>query len=230
MELKKLSDYSKLDSPVNVDGISSPGISMPGTEEQMILRMLVSPKYSSDWYIPDELMWLKQSILDLSNFDCVMHSVEHQWCYVTVRKGYVSTKTDDEWHFDGASFRVDLIPERNYVWCNHTPLQFKSGNMNIPPDFDPMRHNLFTFAAKQLENEPIESGETNQWQLLSPLCLHRRNPNAAGMRTFIRVSFLDMEIRDKNNTQNPMLETPAYGRDPKVTYRDNLKHYYEEVS
>ena len=147
-------------------------------------------------------------------------------CYITIRHGMPTSKTDDEWHFDGASFRVELIPERNYIWINHTPTEYKTGHLNIPSDFDPCKHNLFLFASAQLEQAEIKTVQCKQWYLLNPFCLHRRSPNTPAIsRTFIRIAFTDVEGRDINNTPNSLLPTPAFGRDPVRSFRDKLMIY-----
>ncbi len=47
-------------------------------------------------------------------------------------------------------------------------------------------------------------------------------------RTFVRVCFTDIEARDINNTQNPVLPAYAFERNPVKTFRNNLKNYYGE--
>lgn len=219
-KLKTLDDYFSTDAP----GIMHEESLTPTTDEQMVLRMLVRPKYGG-FKIPPELDWLYNSILRLAVHDEHLTKINASWCYVTVRHGPVTTKTDDEWHFDGSSFRTDIIPERNYVWVNHTPLHFKLGWLNFPDDFDPLRHNLFHFAASQLKDAPYREGASGRWMLINPFCLHRRSPRVEGNRTFVRVCFTDIEGRDVNNTANPLLATPAYGRDPVRSFRDRLKTY-----
>jgi len=226
-KLKTLSDFNVLDAPVLVNMLDSK-IKCP-FETQMVLRMLVKPKYSDSFYIPSSLEWLKGIIYQLTVKDENISKISNfnKWCYVTVRHGLPTAKTDDEWHFDGASFRIELIPERNYIWVNHTPTQYKKGKLNIPDNFDPCVHNLFTFADNQLKNKKIQEVKSKKWYLINPFCLHRRNPNTPNIkRTFIRISFTDIEGRDVNNTPNPLLVTDAYGRDPVKNFRNNLLAYY----
>lgn len=224
-KLKTLSDFSVLDAPICVDAARPFTVQLMGP--QMVLRMLIKPRYGH-FRIPRELGWLEHCVRDLAVIDHELTGIkpDHSWCYVTVRHGPLRTQTDDQWHFDGASFRVELIPERNYVWANHTGTEFKTGSIDWPSDFDPVRHNLFTYAAKALANEPVQVTEAQNWYLLNPFCLHRRAPSARfDTRTFIRIAFTEIEGRDVNNTPNPLLYTPTYGRDPVRSFRDKLIDY-----
>ncbi len=226
-KLKTINDYKVLDSPIKMPYIGTPHVE---GDSLMILRMLVRPKYG-EWYIPEELHFLKKVILGFAAYDRFHTGIKDSWCYVTVRHGIIQSKTNDEWHFDGSSFRTDIIPERNYVWVSNNPTEYKTGKLKIPVDFDPLKHNLFIFAAKQLENNPVLKTKADQWYLLSPFCLHRRPIiNKPTIRTFYRICFTDIEGRDINNTENPLLPTPAYGRNPVKTFRNELKDYYSDFT
>lgn len=221
-KLKTLGDYSILDAPkaIHIGNVKLPSF------EQSILRMLVRPKYGN-WFIPSKLNWLKRNIYNAARFDERMTEIKHSFCYVTVRHGKLFSETDDEWHFDGSSFRTDLIPERNYIWVSDFPTEYKMGRLEFPKDFDPIKHNLFKFADAITNGSKIRATKSKRWYLLTPFCLHRR-PKINGdiFRTFIRICFTDIEGRDINNTLNPLLETDAYGRDPVRTFRDRLLDYH----
>lgn len=223
-KLKTIEDYRYLDAPEKVElNIETP---LPSYENKIyFLRMLVRAKYGH-WNIPKELDFLREIILSLSDYDVERTGIKDSWCYVTVRHGLVTSVTDDEWHFDGSSFRTDIIPERNYVWVNNHPTEYKEGELNIPSDFNPIIHNLFTFASKQLEKNEIKTTNVKEWNLLSPFCLHRRpDIKSDTYRTFYRICFTDIEGRDINNTQNPLLYTEFYGRNPVETFRNKLINY-----
>jgi hypothetical protein len=223
-KLKELSDYKILDVPEKVNLDFPPTI--PPVNYLYILRMLVQPKYG-EFRIPKELQFLNDLIHTLSFYDIVRTGIRDSWCYVTVRHGKVVSETDDAFHFDGSSFRTDIIPERNYIWANHSPTEYKMGALKFPKNFDPIKHNLFTFAEHQLKNTPIKKCSAGSWYLLSPFCLHRRpNIPKGTYRTFYRICFTDIEGRDINNTANPLLPTPFYGRDPVKTFRNKLINYY----
>lgn len=218
-KLKTLDDFRTLKGPEQVPIVSPP---IPDAEEQWVLRMLVRPKYGQ-WVIPPELEHLRKTLYALSLYDLMTTGITNSWCYVTVRHGPPTCTTDDEWHLDGASLRVELISERNYVWYNHTPMQWIEGTVDFPEDFDPVKQHLFSHMAAQLQDAPIQEAPANQWYRLSPMCLHRRNPKVPNhRRTFYRVSFIDIEVRDEAATQNPLLPTEAYGRNPVQSFRNNL--------
>lgn len=219
-KIKTLSDFNTLDEPHMVR-VESPG-SCP-LPTQNVLRVLVRPKYGK-FVVPPYLVWLVSSLFDLSEYDEKLTGIKDSWCYVTVRRGLCEFG-DDSWHFDGASFRTDTIPERNYLWCDHTPTQYRRGSLEFPSDFDPLRHNLHSFADSRVD-EKVYDCLKKKWYLFLPFCLHRRNPvMKPKKRTLIRVSFLDVEIRDVNNTINPYLETPAFGRDSVKDFRNKLIEY-----
>lgn len=232
-KLKTLNDFCELDEPYKTSVNSPPECPQ---ENQAILRMLVRPKYG-DFKIPPELEWLRESILSLAKLDEEITGIKNSWCYVTVRHGEWKFATDDEWHFDGASFRVEIIPERNYIWFNHTPTQVKVGTLapfnQIETQgrydrevFDPNKHNLFVYVNNNIKNVKLLEAEPKAWNLISPFCFHRRNPNLENNnRTFIRISFIDIEVRDVNCTQNSLLPTEAYGRNPVKSFRNKLFNY-----
>jgi hypothetical protein len=222
-KLKTLEDFQTLRPPEPVEVASG----FDGLKNQNVLRMLVRPKYGW-WQIPIPLIPLRQTIFDLAKLDLADTGIEDSWCYATIRKGEVSTKTDDEWHFDGASFRTSIIPERNYVWTSHTPTEYVLGTLHFPKDFDPVRHDLFSFAYQTAMNKRQHTCDVKQWYRLSPFCLHRRPTEAKGQRTFLRICFTDIEGRDVNNTPNPLLPTDAFGRDPVRSFRDKLQNYLSQ--
>lgn len=220
--LKKISDYEMLDIP---ESVICPHPAIPVENEFYILRMLVRPKYG-DFRIPESLGFLSDTIRLLSQYDRERTGIYDSWCYVTIRHGEVSSKTDDDFHFDGASFRTDIIPERNYVWVNHTGTEYKTGELKFPSDFNPLLHNIFTFVENRLKDKPIERMDAKQWYMLSPFCLHRRPKITNGVkRTFYRICFSDIEGRDINNTNNPLIPTPFYGRNPVDSFRNKLLDY-----
>lgn len=220
-KIKTLDDWETLDPPVEVN-VDAELEDVPA--DQMILRMLLRPKYG-EFHIPEELDWLKDTILRLSEVDRDITGIKDSWCYVTVRSG-TPFPTTDEWHFDGGSLRVELIPERNYIWCSKFGVQYKLGGVSYPEDFDPVKHDLFSYARKEVAQSRVLTADEKMWYLLSPFCLHRRDPMSNGHhRTFVRVSFIDIEVRDVRCTQNPLLPTIAYKRDPVASFRDKLSEY-----
>lgn len=224
-KIKTLDDYAVTDAPMYIPANLPKAFPQ---NQQMILRMLVRPKYGG-WKIPPELDWLKHNIFEFAEIDAKITGITDSWCYVTVRHGPVISVTDDEWHFDGASFRTDIVPERNYIFVSSHGPQYKVGKISWHPDFDPTKHDLFDYAIRALEAEPILTAPANSWMLMSPFCFHRRDPETSGLswRTFIRISFPDIEGRDINNTHNSLLPTPFFGRDPVNSFRAKLQKFGE---
>lgn len=219
-KIKTLDDWNTLDPPLPVLS----GFDMNPPEDQQILRMLVRPKYGT-LKTPNQLTWLDDAIFNLSKLDEELTGIKNSWCYVTVRSGLPFPSTD-EWHFDGASLRTELIPERNYVWCSKYGFQYKMGDLGYPEDFDPQTHDMFSYAREQLKDNAILTSQVNQWYLLSPFCIHRRDPESTGHhRTFVRISFIDIEVRDLKCTQNPRHPTCSFDRDPVKSFRSKLKDY-----
>lgn len=220
--LKRLDDFTRLSTPEPVD-IPAP-VCPHG--DQYVLRVLVRPKYTRRLSLPIWLGWLRESIEAAARVDAEQTGIRHSWCYVTVRHGIVRSATDDEWHFDGASFRSDTIPERNYCYADHSHMEYRLGAVDIPEGFDPLRYDLSDIAARRTEGRPVHRVPAGRWVRVLPTCLHRRPPHTTGTRrTFVRVSFIDVEIRDMNNTANPLLPAPAWGRDPVRTFRDRLSRW-----
>lgn len=220
-KIKELSDWSTLDEPKYCFDAD---FEQP-REDQQILRMIVKSKYENNIHIPEEIGWLRSEILRLNELDKNLTGIQNSWCYVTVRKG-IPYKETDEWHFDGGSLRTELIPERNYICVDRFPTQYKIGGVHFPDDFDPVRHNMFSYAKKTLEDEEIKTIDVNKWYLLTPFCFHRRDPASNDIkRLFVRVTFVDIEVRDVRCTQNPLLPTDAYQRDPVSSFRIKLVDY-----
>ena len=191
-------------------------------EDQMVLRMLVSPKYQNTFFIPKGLEWIEDEIKEIYELDTSITGIHNKWCYVTIRHG-INHEPDNSWHFDGGSLRTELIPERDYVYVNKFGFEFKEGTIVFPKDFDPVKHNMSSAALNNIKDERTVIAKVNTWYLLSPFVFHRASPKGNGeYRTFIRITFTDIEIRDQTCTQNPLLYTEAYGRDSVKMFRNGL--------
>lgn len=157
--------------------------------------------------------------------------VKHPFCYLTIRKGPVTSVTDDEWHVDGFSQTVTHLPEQNYIWVDDTPTEYLNGfPIKIPNDFNPNRHNIHKFFQKEINEYngalPIQYIEPKTLYCMDPYIIHRRPTisNNSLDRTFVRLSFTPIEIEDVNNTPNPLIPT-NYTRDGVKVMRDKLKNY-----
>ena len=180
-------------------------------DRQYILRMCIR-SFGGKVLIPSELHWLAPSIEKMCTIQ-EFFGILHPFIYVTVRHGLVTSTTDDEWHVDGFSMRKEHVPEQNYIFSNVCPTEWLDQEFSIPEDFDALKHNLHWLLQDQVKAKQIKTVGTNEWNLIDPYVVHRRPPDIALniSRTFIRVSFVPIEIESDINTQNPILQTPHYG-------------------
>lgn len=224
-KLKTIESFNNLIAPVTL-GRYPDCLRNNTTPEnpQRILRMLIKAKYSYELLIPEELEWLREDIEHLMTEDKYRTEIPSRdsWIYVTVRHG-PEPEPDNAWHLDGASLRVELIPERNYIFTRGAPIKYATGTFEPPLFFDPLEHNLFDAIMDYGDLSKVQFAPENQWLLLNPNCFHAGTSLKYCWRTFVRVTFVDIEIRDARCTQNPLLRTEAYGRNPVASFRDNLK-------
>ena len=138
--------------------------------------------------------------------------------------GKVCSVTDDQWHLDGFSTRITHTPEQNYIYTDCHPTQYVSQSVNIPEDLDPKVYNLNTYLDKFVKNENIKVCKPCNVYCIDPYVLHIR-PDIPDdvFRTFVRVSFVPIEIDDVNNSQNPLI--PLEYNKNGVEFRNSLKHY-----
>ena len=183
-------------------------------EPQMILRMLVKSPGSGGFRIPSELGWLGNLILGLNEIQRTLAGKDHPFVYVTVRHGPVISETDDEWHVDGFSMRIPHVPEQNYIWMSHTGTEVLEGPFNLPEDFDGMRHNLHHYFQDHCKGT-VNTLEPRTVHGIDPYVVHRRPvlpPTIS--RTFIRISFVPIEIEDDTCMINPLIpRTKPYNRE-----------------
>jgi hypothetical protein len=94
----------------------------------------------------------------------------------------------------------------------------------IPQDFDPLRHNINNYLAPLVDDSQVQQCVPGVLYCLDPYILHRRPQVVPGtMRTFVRVSFVPIEINDIHNSQNPLLPR-IYSADG-VAHRNTLTNY-----
>jgi hypothetical protein len=195
---------------------------VPPVERQYVLRMAIRAQ-GGPRMMPDALTWTSP-MLDVALRHQATIDADHPFCYVTVRHGIVDSVSDDDWHVDGFSMKVPHVPEQNYVWCSHTGTECVPLEVAFPDDFDPMRHNIHEYLARFVDDGLVVRSPDRTVQCMDPYVLHRRPAATAGTnRTFVRISFVPIEIDDVNNTQNPLLPR-VYGFDG-VAYRNHLEPY-----
>lgn len=179
--------------------------------DQYVLRMMIKSPETNGFVIPGELLWLERSVLACHEIQRERF-VDHPYAYVTVRSGIVTSTTDDLWHVDGFSMRVPHPPEQNYIWTDTQPTEVLNQVFDIPKDFDPFKHNIHQYFQDHEAGEIITL-EPEKFYAIDPYVVHRRPAVTAGIRrTFIRISFIPIEIEDDTCTQNPLLPHKSYGR------------------
>lgn len=199
-------EFGQKNGPVEVSQIKL----SPPTERQYILRMLIDdPK--GGLAIPPELKWIFPLYGQAYLFQSFMFGPVHPFAYVTIRHGEVTTKTDDVWHTDGFSVKKPHGPEHDYIWCSDSPTEFLPQAFTFPADFDPMKHNVHQYFQDHADESLKVTGKPDTIYLTDPYVVHRRAPDNVGtFRTFVRVSFVPIEIEDNKNTPNPLKPTRVY--------------------
>ena len=201
-----LSDFKQPAKPIKIERRE---YTVP-YDRQYILRMMIRTPSSGGFCIPDELEWLKSTILDLDTIQ-KNNNLRNEFVYVTVRHGLVTSETDDIWHVDGFSMRTPHLPEQNYIWTDIEPTEYAEQSFEFPEPFDPLKHNIHWYFDERVRSENIKRCEEKTIYMFDPYFIHRRPKTTAGMmRTFWRVSFIPIEIRDGQCQQNPLLPVQSY--------------------
>lgn len=189
-------------------------------EDLRILRLAIRVE-GGDFIIPPELLWIKPFFEKVLKYQREVIQVEHSFCYITIRKGYVKTKTDDKWHLDGFSTRITHIPEQNYIWSSNNATEYVNQGFNIDKRFNPLINNINFYLEDNIIKENIKNFKEKNIYCIDPYILHRRPFLSENIyRTFIRISFVPIEINDINNTQNNKL--PRNYTKNGIDFRNNL--------
>lgn len=195
-----LDDFASSGSP---NEIKSVNIECP-LDEQYILRMLIRVD-GKDFCVPEEISWIQPVLDEVVDYQRNVFKIEHSFCYVTIRHGLVKSETDDVWHVDGFSTRISHIPEQNYIWSNIKPTEWADLSVKFPDGFDPNIHNVNSYLSQFVNDSLIKVCDPQKIYVMDPYILHRRPIGTSGIkRTFLRISFVPIEINDIHNTQNPM--------------------------
>jgi hypothetical protein len=185
----------------------------PTTDRQYILRMMVRSAIEK-LSIPKELFWLAPTIRNLVKYQD-SHGLHNPFIYVTVRHGIVTSETDDQWHVDGFSMRTPHVPEQNYICVEgDIATQYLLKSWQIPDTFDPLVHNIHEFFRDDHQPGQVATGTPGMIYAIDPYCVHRRPPQVVNKkRTFWRISFVPIEIKDDTCTPNPLFLPKVYGRE-----------------
>lgn len=196
------------------------GVPMPELPRQYVLRMILRRHRENDFLFPPELNWARPWVYQAHYEETHRFKVARDFCYITVRHGEVTSTTDDLWHVDGFSLRKPHFPERNYVWTSNHHTEFLNQRFIIPPDFDPLRHDIQSFFQAYADGPSVMS---NGWTLFDPYVVHRRPRASQGKkRTMVRISFVPIPIEDGMNTHNRRLPDGPW---PVNKFRDTLTRY-----
>ena len=177
----------------------------PPVEPQFVLRMPIQVPGKKGLYIPSDLLWLESFIEECQYSQNTMR-VHHDFVYITVRHGPMCTTTDDLWHVDGFSMRIPHLPEQDYLWTDRHPTEALLQPQRLSASFHPLRHNIHHTFQDTADESNIVVLESGRCYLTDPRVIHRRPQIPKGLwRTFVRVSFVPIPIRDNTNTCNPLL-------------------------
>lgn len=196
-------------------------------ERQYILRMMLKEPHK-EFKIPEELKWCEDLIMKCNEMQ-LKNNIRHSYCYITVRHGFVDTNTDYEWHTDGYSEVLTHIPEQNYIVTSNDATEYVELPIKFPKDFSALKHNLVDYIGKEIEKKKpeIKTAKANVVYIFDPYVIHRRPISAQNKtRTFVRVTFVPIEICDDACFENPMIGKKVYNRNASTT-RNRLKNYGE---
>ena len=194
----------------------------PSCSECYILRMPIRVDYGN-FDIPHDIAWIAPA-LKMALAHQAQIGIDHPFVYVTIRHGIVRSQTDDEWHVDGFSTKIPHLPEQNYIWSNENGTEFAPLLASFPSDFDARIHNVNHYLGQFVDK--VDKAKDSTLYCVDPYLLHRRPRSSEGtMRTFLRISFVPIEINDINNTPNPNL--PRNYTQDGVAFRNSLLTYGE---
>lgn len=188
----------------------------PPDEPQFVLRMPIQVPEKKGLYIPPDLQWLESFIKECQYVQDTAR-IHHAFVYITVRHGPMCTITDDLWHVDGFSMRIPHSPEQDYIWSDCHPTEALMQPQRLPKNFHPLRHNIHHHFQDTADQSDIVTLESGRCYLMDPQVIHRRPQIPKGLwRTFVRVSFVPIPIRDNTNTHNPLLPPQPGSETPDI--------------
>lgn len=199
-----------------------------------ILRTPIKRAGDLNLYIPQELerfVSLLKHVLEteLIANDDYLNSHGH----ITVEHTYIEKNNVQRvpgWHVDGfqGARQHTHSSEHSYLWCSIQPAEFC-----IQPFFinhiDSARHSVFAEFERQAQDINVFSGLANHIYLIDPYIVHRSTPmKESNWRTFVRITFSDIELEDPMNTVNKMIPL-AQNYESRIDHRDRLYIYENEI-
>jgi len=110
--------------------------------------------------------------------------------------------------------RVPHPPEQNYIWADCFGTEVLRQKIELPNDFDPMKHNIHQYFQDQADANYTQVLKTKTLYAIDPYVIHRRpNLPRSVWRTFFRISFIPIEIEDDTCSINHLIpRKKPYGR------------------
>jgi len=196
-------------------------------DRQYILRMMIKQPHQ-EFNIPPELKWCEDLIMKSHQMQ-LDNNIKHSYCYITVRHGIHDAVTEDIWHTDGYSEIITHIPEQNYIVTSDYCTEYVEIPLTFPKSFDALKHNIVEYIDNKVtELQPkIHVAKANVVYVFDPYVIHRRPVEAFGkQRTFVRVTFVPIEVCDDACYINPNIEKKTYNRNADTT-RNKLTSFEE---
>ena len=196
-------------------------------EDLYLLRFLVKQP-GSVFTIPQKIQFLQGLIEECAKYQQAnFPDYEDRFVYLTVRSGELKSVNEDQFHVDGfQGISVPRhIPEQNYIWANCHPTL-----MALQPYFmeqlDPAVHNMHDFFDEKTSMDNVYGGFEKGLYIIDPYHVHARPSIPDGtLRSFFRLCFSPVEIRDDTNTVNEHLPRGPYNRED---IRNSLVSYGED--
>lgn len=203
-------------------------VTLPNDDIYALRLLIKEPK--SDFIIPQRMAFLKAIIQESASYQqSHFPDFEDRFAYLTVRSGALKSVNEDRFHVDGfQGISVPRhIPEQNYVWADSYPTTF-----SLQPYFveqlDPAQHNFQDYFDEHTKNSNLFSVEAEGLYIIDPYHVHARQIIPEGtQRSFFRICYSPVEIRDDTNTPNPYLPRDPYNRED---IRNQLTPYKEPAN
>jgi len=222
---KKALSLDQFNTPKEPDHVFDFNTASCPHDRQYILRMMIREPHGV-LLLPESLEWIRPMV---EQADEVQRKagIRHGFLYATVRHGICTSETDDEWHTDGYSEIISHIPEQNYIVTSNHCTEYISMPIDFPEDFDAIKHDMVGYIniAVEKQKPEVKTAKANAVYVFDPYVIHRKPAAANGkMRTFVRLSYLPIEIYDDKCEPNPLKQNRVYNRIARAT-RDTLTPY-----
>jgi hypothetical protein len=187
----------------------------PQGQELFVLRLLIK-KPDTEFVMPEELGFLKDFVAETACYQAT-HFPDYadRFVYMTLRSGLVRSSNDDSFHADGfQGISVPRhIPEQNYIWMDRDPTLFA-----VQPYFvehlDPARHDFHEYFNRCTDMANVQQAKAGEAYIMDPYHIHARPVLSADTwRSFVRICYSPVEIRDDTNTPNKWLPMGPYNRE-----------------